>query len=172
MGEDAKDQSKKALLRRPRAAGPIRKIKAYFPTTRPYADYEDVALWLKARTQMAIGLLLFLALGFNAVSGLLPEGSVSSEWLKHLASEHPLELVSQGLAYGAGVELCYMLFTKAPDEALNPAILGLASLVVLLAAREPQGLADGLLILTLVAAMASLFFLSAKYLSPDKGTEE
>jgi hypothetical protein len=47
-----------------------------------------------------------------------------------------LEIVAKGLAYSAGVDLAYMLFTPGPDEAFEPVVLALASGVILLASEE------------------------------------
>jgi len=129
----------------------------------PYAGFEEIALWLKARAQMLIGATLFIALGGSALSKLLP----SCAYVQPFAQIEPLLLVSSGLTYAAGIELCYMLYTREPDEAVNPVVLGLASVVVLRVAHDPTTLQEGLFIALLVGAMAVLFFLQAQFILPQ-----
>ena len=71
-----------------------------------------------------------------------------------------LELVAKALAYSAGIELAYMLFTDGPDEAIEPVIMGLAAAILLGLSKllQPDFLqACGVIILVL--ALGALFII-------------
>ena len=90
----------------------------------PYVVWEKRAENVKARIQMGIGVMLVVALALRAVSGI---ANLKGNPILFAVHQHrPLELVSLGLMYAAGVELAYMLFTQGPDEAIGPVILGLS----------------------------------------------
>jgi hypothetical protein len=87
-----------------------------------------------------------------------------------------LDIVGGVLAYAAAIELAYMLVTPGPDEAVQPLILGLASVVLSIASRAESLIAStnigsntGLLnasisIGFIVVAISILFYLRARFL--------
>jgi hypothetical protein len=111
------------------------------PDHEPYYDFwRPRILRCKIVLQMAIGVTIVLLLIIKAIShspylhNLL---EVTLPIPTQLAWEHKtLEIVAKGLAYSAGVDLAYMLFTPGPDEAFEPVVLALASGVILLASEE------------------------------------
>ena len=47
-----------------------------------------------------------------------------------LSRRNVLEIVGEGLALSAGIELIYMLFTDGLDETVDPLIIGTASAIL------------------------------------------
>ena len=87
-----------------------------------YVVFEPVARVAKILLQMVIGLVAVylivknaLDAGHNSVPNDLPEAGAT------------LKIIAGGLAIAAAAELAYTLFTKGPDEAIDPLMLGLAS---------------------------------------------
>ena len=128
---------------------------------RHYERLCNVAERIKAYAQMTIGFLLFLMLLGNAYTHLAgwPGGSAAPK----LMTVHPLTLVAWGLMYAAGIELCYMLYTKGPDEAVNPVIMGIASAVLLVLANPAADWRHWLVVPLLILAMLLLFFVRAAF---------
>jgi hypothetical protein len=114
--------------------------KKPLPEEPYYGFWRPLALRLKIVLQMLIGLTIVVLLAIKFASHFPGVHA----WLEHeltvpmqFAWEHrTLEIVANGLAYSAGVDLAYMLFTPGPDEAFEPVILALASGVILLASDE------------------------------------
>ena len=107
----------------------------------PYYDFwRPRILRCKIVFQMAIGTTIALLLVIKALSHsayLHDFFELNLPVPAQLAWEHKtLEIVAKGLAYSAGVDLAYMLFTPGPDEAFEPVVLALASGVILLASEE------------------------------------
>jgi hypothetical protein len=133
------------ILRRPRTpiSGEIIYIRA-----------EACAKLLKGPIQMLIGIVLATLLfcrGLPRLIAILNEPSL----LSHLTV---LEIVGKGLAYSAGIELIYMLFTEGPDEALDPPMMGIAAAVLLVVSKiETPTLRGGFTVLLLVLAISALF---------------
>jgi hypothetical protein len=111
-----------------------------------YGVVDRPAEWFKAVIQMLIGLASVLAI---AVLVWFPQ------FHRHGVAEFALHIVAVGLALAAVVELTYTLFTRGPDEALDPLILGLSSFVLIQLSSPNEKLstsnagAIGLLILAL-----------------------
>jgi hypothetical protein len=111
------------------------------PDHEPYYDFwRPRILRCKIVLQMAIGVTIVLLLTIKTLSHSPYLHNLLEATLPvptQLAWEHKtLEIVAKGLAYSAGVDLAYMLFTPGPDEAFEPVVLALASGVILLASEE------------------------------------
>ena len=107
----------------------------------PYYDFwKPKILRCKILLQMGIGVTIVLLLAIKALSHSAYLHDLFESNLPvpaRLAWEHKtLEIVGKGLAYSAGIDLAYMLFTPGPDEAFEPVVLALASGVILLASEE------------------------------------
>lgn len=120
---------------------------------------------IKTVLQMLIGLGIVSFVVIRLMSAFInPE--------QPLSSFNILADVSIALSFAAAIELAYMLFTPGPDEAVDPIILGIAALILSVAARadgkvdnDPDGLlsiAVGIGIL--VIALAILFAVRARFL--------
>lgn len=87
-----------------------------------YVALEPLARLLKISLQMVIGLVAVylivknaLDAGHNHIPNDLPDAGTT------------LKIIAGGLAIAAAAELAYTLFTKGPDEAVDPLMLGVAS---------------------------------------------
>ncbi|WP_156359525.1 hypothetical protein [Sphingomonas sp. Leaf28] len=127
----------------------------------PYKVWEKRAENIKARVQMVIAFLLVIALALRAVSGLAY--FIGHPVLIAVHQHRPLELVSLGLMYAAGVELAYMLFTPGPDEAIAPVILGLSSTILLIVSDGSENWKDAIIVPLLTASVAGLFLVRERY---------
>src|SRR3954466_9952608 len=80
---------------------------------------------VKAIAQMVVGAVLFFLLLLHAGETVAAHiGAIAT-----LQNVDVLKLVSYGLMYAAGIELCFMLYTKGPDEAVAPVILSIAGAI-------------------------------------------
>lgn len=129
--------------------------------------YKWVGPWpkrLKAPIQMIVGVILFGLLCWRGVVG------AESVWADTNLLFHRsiLDIIGKGLAYSAGIELIYMLFTPGPDEALEPVMLGIAAAILMVASKiEKPDWSGGLTAVLLVAALIGLFA-AKKYLFLDE----
>lgn len=101
--------------------------------------------------------------------------AVITVFVKHWISHHPgkfniaqgaLSLVGYGLAASAAVELAYTFFTKGPDEALDPLILGVSSftLIALSGIDPPRLKTSDTIPIALLAFVILLLFLARRFL--------
>lgn len=121
-----------------------------------------VAFCVKVLLQMAIGSVLCVWIFIHWVGA-------SSRNTPPLGPEL-LTGTAGWLAAATGVELAYTLFTDGPDEAVEPAILGLASAMILLTAHIDEAHPwTALAILGLGATMALLFAVKKQYVDPKMG---
>lgn len=98
--------------------------KVLYDTFRPCAETIKIGL------QMFIGVLLVFFLGTKFIFHFFNIGYDWSKWLGYLEYIHSLKtliIVSSALAYSAGIELAYMLFTPGPDEAIAPLVTSAAA---------------------------------------------
>ncbi|MGH2510196.1 MAG: hypothetical protein ACRDHZ_22695 [Ktedonobacteraceae bacterium] len=132
--------------------------------------YKWVGLWprrLKAPTQMLVGVILFGLLCWRGVVG------AESVWTDTnlFFNRSILDIIGKGLAYSAGIELIYMLFTPGPDEALEPVMLGIAAAILMVASKiEKPDWSGGLTVALLVAALVGLFAARKYLFSDDEAT--
>jgi 4-hydroxybenzoate polyprenyltransferase len=114
--------------------------------------------YLKIAAQMVIGLFLF----FMLITRFLSHSTLSWEpesLFLAFKETGPLGMVGKGLAYSAGIELAYMLFTPGPDEAIEPVIVGIAAAILVTVSKDTITIYDGLATFFLCMAMGGLFYL-------------
>ena len=135
---------------------------------RLYDTLEPYARLIKTILQMLIGLaigLYLIVFVFQFAINIKDANWVISE---DFAPQLPLAVVGYGLAVSAGVELAYMLFTKGPDEAIDPLILGLsATALIILPKIEVISWQAALIIPAIVGSIAGLFWIRSKLLNDD-----
>lgn len=85
---------------------------------------------LQATIAGGIIILLVVKLGYHVFKSFNCPIFDAVPYLKEIVRLSTLDLVARALAYSAGVDLAYMLFTPGPDEAIEPLILGLASAIL------------------------------------------
>jgi hypothetical protein len=117
-----------------------------------YSKTEMYAKVIKAFIQMLIGMGVLGVLFYRAWATL---NAVYANY-DLLLQEKTLEMVGKGLAYAAGVELVYMLFTEGLDEALDPPMMGIAA-AILVVVSGTVDFRSGIATALLVAALAGLF---------------
>ena len=109
-----------------------------------YTKTKEPAKFIKILIQMTIGIgLLVSVVSRLAIFFFQFEAfhfSVDLSWLvpivDFLSHRNVLEIVGEGLALSASIELIYMLFTDGLDEAVNPLIIGTASGILILLSRD------------------------------------
>ncbi len=115
----------------------------------PYRRYKRFARYIKVRIQMLIGLgLVVLILGniiYVAFKGTTPPNFISSflstqlgKNLFNIIKLPILEIVAGALYISTAVDLAYMLFTPALDEAVDPLISGLAATILLTVSKVKE----------------------------------
>ncbi|MBI5822955.1 MAG: hypothetical protein HZB18_02935 [Chloroflexi bacterium] len=126
-----------------------------------YDTWEPKARTAKIVLQMLIGVLLALLLGTKFFFKLFCHPCLT--WHPYLHAIYQMEtllIVSKALAYSAGIELAYMLFTPGPDEAIEPLITSAASGLMYVLASEHQLTIQTIFSLLLyVLVIASLFMI-------------
>ena len=130
----------------------------------------QIAYSFKVILQGVIGVGIVLLLSAKLIylfsSGWLPwlDCPVMTVVKQLVTTFQTLEIVSHGLAYAAGVELAYMLFTPGPDEAVEPLILGLAAAILASTSKiTGPNVKSAFGIGISVAALAGLFVLRALF---------
>ena len=84
-----------------------------------------------------------------------------------------LEIVSRGLAYAAGIELGYMLFTPGPDEAIEPLILGLSSALILAISKiEELKLYQATSLIFFILGLGILFIIRRLFINKENNKEK
>jgi hypothetical protein len=91
-----------------------------------YNAYRFRAEGIKIILQMLIGSALAGILVIKLICRAVGWGA--RYWAFQMTT---LDLVGHALAYSAGIELAYTLFTPGPDEALDPVLMGLAAAALL-----------------------------------------
>lgn len=135
-----------------------------------YDKWEPRAKTIKICAQMVIGAMLVLLLVTKFLFHLIncPYPSCLS-YIQAIHSLKTLEIVSFALAYSAGVELAYMLYTPGPDEAIEPLIIGAAAtLLCTISQTESLNVQTVTSILLLVFAIAGLFLLKEFFIEDKK----
>ena len=89
------------------------------------------------------------------VRTLFHSSAINTYWVFRLPT---LDMVGQALAYSAGIELAYTLFTPGPDEALDPVMMGLAAAILLGVSQiEKLTVPGGVSAMLYCIALAGLF---------------
>ena len=136
-----------------------------------FRDFEEKARVAKTLIQMLIGIGLVLVLVTKALLrsswlvALHPHGFARhvSAVLLHMPT---LDIVGRGLAYSAGLDLAFMLFTPGPDEAIDPVIVGLAATILITISNQSTDQFDA--IIPPIACLSIGFLLLLKrYFKPE-----
>lgn len=88
----------------------------------------------------------------------------------HIKSIRTLTYVANALAISCGLQLAYMLITDGPDEAIEPIMLGVASVILLiLSTVEPSqwGIYNSISIILLILGIFLLHFMSKRLGNSD-----
>jgi DNA-binding XRE family transcriptional regulator len=122
-----------------------------------YHKVQPPAEAIKGYIQIGIGIAVIIVFAWRCVSHPPGEFNIAQEALR---------LVGYGLAASAAVELAYTFFTKGPDEALDPLILGVSSFTLIALSRiDPPRLKTGDTIpISLLALVILLLFLARRFL--------
>lgn len=94
--------------------------------------------------------------------------------IAHIKHVKTLSYVANALAISCGLQLAYMLVTEGPDEAIEPIMLGIASVILLiLSTVEPSkwNTYNSISILLLIAGIFFLFLISGKLKHQDNEKE-
>jgi hypothetical protein len=130
---------------------------------------QGMAEFVKIILQMLIGIGIIALLIFKLYYILTDGGFPNLLHIESILKLPTLEIVSRGLAYSAGVELAYMLFTPGPDEAIEPLILGLAAALLLSISKiKDPNIYLALEIALYVLVLTSLFFLRGFFTGNNK----
>lgn len=127
-----------------------------------FARAKAIAHAVRTVLQMIVGIAIVGLLAGRAyftVAGCPPEAV-------GLCSEPTLSLVGQALAYAAGIELAYMLFTPGPDEAVQPVILGIAAAVLIIVSTPDADWRALLMTPLLCGSIALMFLVERKFIRP------
>lgn len=130
--------------------------KDLYDTVQPPAEA------IKAFVQFGIGISVVVIFAY--------------QWINHRQrhfniSHSALAIVGYGLAVSAAVELAYTFFTKGPDEALDPLILGLSSftLIALSDIDPPKFKTTDAIPISLLAFAILLLFFARRFLLEVNG---
>lgn len=134
-----------------------------------YSVLEGPAKVLKSAIQMLIGLWALYELGrqfyWSQMHQSCAPGGHHGFCYGIPQSYDVLNLTGDALAAAAAVELVYTLFTKGPDEALDPLMLGVSAAALLsLGSVTGFRVSDGVSLILYAAALAVLFTIK-KYLA-------
>ena len=133
-----------------------------------YSRVQPPAEAIKGYIQIAVGIAVIIVF--------------ARQWIIHRddnfnIAQGALAVVGYGLAASAAVELAYTFFTKGPDEALDPLILGVSSftLIALSKIDPPKLKTSDTIPLSLLAFVILLLFLARRFLlevdEKDEGVE-
>jgi hypothetical protein len=133
----------------------------------------DRAEGVKNASQWLIALGIFALLIFKVFFSVWHLFGPLPTWppITALMTSKPLDIVGQGLAASAAVQLAYMLLTPSLDEAVEPVILGIAATILLLVSKmDVLKIREALCVLLLVLTIAILFVLKKYFLDGPKKT--
>lgn len=81
----------------------------------------------------------------------------------HIKEIKTLSYVANALAISCGLQLAFMLITNGPDEAIEPIMLGIASVILLMLSAidaKVWSIHNSISVVLLILCIAGLFFLS------------
>lgn len=143
------------LLRQDKQPGPIGHFfREIFPKLELYDKYQPYAKNMKIILQMLVGVIVTVLIILKALYTFEVPISIP------LLTVPPLQIVGIALAFSSAIELAYTLFTQGPDEAVEPLITGLASVILLIISKITSitlDIASGVALLVL--ALVALFVL-------------
>lgn len=114
---------------------------------------------------VALTLFLLLKGCIEIIDTFNPDYLTTHNFLLHIKKIKTLSYVANALAISCGFQLAFMLITKGPDEAVEPIMLGIASVILLMLsviAPEKWSVQNSLSVTMLIACIAGLFYLSRK----------
>jgi hypothetical protein len=123
-----------------------------------YNRVQPPAEAIKGYIQIAIGIAVIIVFASRCVSH--PPN------VEFNIAREALSLVGYGLAASAAVELAYTFFTKGPDEALDPLILGVSSFTLIALSRidPPRLKTSDTIPISLLALVILLLFLTRRFM--------
>ncbi len=135
-----------------------------------YEKYGPWAKSIKICSQFIIGSGLAILLAIKLFFSL---SRLSCHLIQPLVALNTLQLVANALEYSAGIELAYTLFTKGPDEAVEPVIMGLAAAMLLVISKlERIDVFAACAALIFVIALAGLFLIRHYFVEPEEDNDE
>ncbi|EPZ1177649.1 hypothetical protein ACXKL1_003467 [Klebsiella oxytoca] len=151
----------------------IFRYKSDDPTTNTSNEPLNPAEISANRIQFFCQRLIFAALtifllvkgGVEIIDTLHPEFLSDHQFLTHIKKIKTLSYVAKALAVSCGFQLAFMLITKGPDEAVEPIMLGIASVILLmLSVIDPEkwSVHNSISVTLLIICIAGLFYLSRK----------
>ncbi len=128
----------------------INKLFKFKPSEDPYGlvirnhIVSKVMYQVKTYIQFLIGFALIIILFLKGTVELLNTFEIVSSGSKFVLVKHFLEIktfsyIGSTLAISACLDLGYMLFTKGPDEALEPLLLAITSAAFYSLTENPKG---------------------------------
>lgn len=90
----------------------------------------DWVKWIKVKIQFIIGFVLIVMLSLKGCFEVIDtfiDLPISWHFYNHMLNINTFAYIGKALAISAGLDLGYMLFTKGPDEALEPLLLAITS---------------------------------------------
>src|SRR6266567_4312273 len=144
-----------------------RKAEAY----DVYDLIEPFAKNIKITLQMFIGFGLTGLIILKILHQL--QWSINNTFLNDFVyMSSTLAIVAAALAYSSAIELAYTLFTKGPDEAVDPLMLGLAAAILLsISKTEVFDVTFGEAMAFYVAGLAGLFAIK-RFFIDSKATQK
>lgn len=128
-----------------------------------YASFGPAAEIIKISLQMLIAAAIIVLLAWKLF--------YRYRWIFHsepipdfFAHNPALWIVGKGLAYSAGVDLAYMLFTPGPDEAIEPLILGIASATLLVVSGDLEW-RNALIVAVLTITLGIAFLIRYRFIN-------
>jgi dipeptide/tripeptide permease len=149
------------------AVGVIAGVTPSYVTTegadeyRPKSTVRAFAATVKSVGQGFIGFAIVATVAAKFLTPLAPW--IVPNFMERAASESTLSLVAHGLQYAAALDLAYMLFTPALDEAVQPLILGLAAAAILEISKPDPTLIGVLAIGTYCILIGLLFYVRREF---------
>ena len=143
----------------------------------PYKFFEHPANIVKTILQMGIGVglvtLVFVKLFYTRQSHINIEQIGYIIDIFKLAKLTVLDIVAKALGYATAVELAYTLFTPGPDEAINPLITGVATVVLLgLGHVDKLDLNQAIAAVLYVLTIAGLFIIRRRFIEKETSKKE
>ena len=122
-----------------------------------YNRVQPPAEAIKGYIQIAVGIAVIIVFALQWISHYDDDFNIA---------QGALAVVGYGLAASAAVELAYTFFTKGPDEALDPLILGVSSFTLIALSRidPPKLKTSDTIPLSLLALVILLLFLARRFL--------
>ena len=115
---------------------------------------------------MIVGVALSLLLVIKLIAWGLNLNS-TNVIIRFVTDNNVLDIIGEGLAVSAGVELIYMLFTDGPDEAVQPLIYGVASIILIILSQRNTILQNDVAfsVLAYASVLALLFYLQREFIA-------